>query len=145
MADTRTRQKVLFLCTHNSARSQMAEGLLRALYGDRYDVMSAGMQPAGINPLAIKVMEEIGIDITSYRSKSTEEFTGQSIDVVVTVCDAARESCPFFPFGQKSLHKSFADPAAHEGSEEEKLAYFRKIRDEIREWIAGMFGSSAQD
>lgn len=134
------KEKVLFICTNNSARSQMAEGLLRALYGDQYEVYSAGTHPTGVNPYAIKVMSEIGIDISNHKSKSIEEFFGMEIDYVVTVCDKAKETCPYFPGGKKYLHQSFEDPANYEGSEEEKLEAFRKVRDKIKEWIIKTFG-----
>ena len=133
------KKKVLFICTHNSARSQMAEGILRMLYGDQYEVYSAGTNPAGVNPYAVKVMKEIGIDITNHRSKSIEEFYGMSFDYVVTVCDSAKEACPFFPGGKTYLHKGFEDPSKCEGAEEEKLRLFRQIRDEIMEWIKKTF------
>lgn len=129
------KKKVLFICTHNAARSQMAEGLLRALHGDRYDVYSAGTEPSIVSPFAIKALAEIGIDISSHRSKSVEEFFNITIDHVVTVCDNAKETCPFFPYGVNYYHKSFQDPRACEGNDEEKLNIFRRIRDEIRDWI----------
>lgn len=134
------KKRVLFICTHNSARSQMAEGLLKALYGDRYEVYSAGTYPTVVNPYAIKVMSEIGIDISEYKSKSIEDFIGMNIDYVVTVCDRAKETCPYFPGAKKYLHQSFEDPASYEGDEEEKLNKFRKVRDEIKEWIIKTFG-----
>jgi arsenate reductase len=134
------KKKVLFLCTENSARSQMAEGLLRTLYGDRYEVFSAGIEPSAVNPHAIKVMAEIGIDIGNQRSKSIEKFRGMEFDYVITVCDNARESCPFFP-GKKLIHISFKDPARIEGDEEEKLRAFREVRDEIRAWIEKYFSN----
>ncbi|AGK61940.1 protein tyrosine phosphatase [Archaeoglobus sulfaticallidus PM70-1] len=130
----RMKKKVLFLCTENSARSQMAEGLLRALYGDRFEVYSAGIKPKTVNPNAVKVMREIGIDISSQKSKSVEEFRGMKFDLVVTVCDDAKENCPFFP-GKKIVHKSFTDPA-----KSNNLDAFRKVRDEIRKWIIEYFG-----
>ncbi len=134
------KQKALFICTHNSARSQMAEGLLNHLYGDKYEADSAGTQPTGVNPYAIKVMQEIGIDISHHRSKSVQEFLNQEIDCVITVCDSANETCPFFPGGKKRLHQSFQDPSIFTGSEEEILNGFRKVRDEIKKWIQGAFG-----
>ncbi len=132
--------KVLFICTHNSARSQMAEGLLRSLRGDLYDAFSAGTIASKVNPYAIKVMSEIGIDISHHRSKSIDEFKGQIFDYVVTVCDNAKENCPFFP-GKYVFHKGFQDPADFEGTDEEKLMIFRKVRDEIRSWIESTFTS----
>lgn len=125
------KPKVLFLCTGNSARSQMAEGLLRHLGGGRFEAASAGTRPAGLNPLAVRAMSEIGIDISHHRSKSVEEFAGHGIDWLITVCDAAREACPVFPGARSTLHWSIDDPAAAQGSEEERLAVFRRARDEI--------------
>lgn len=133
------KQKVLFICTHNSARSQMAEGILRALW-DRYEAYSAGTQPSKVNPYAIKVMSEIGIDISNHRSKSIEEFRGMEFDCVVTVCDNAKETCPFFPGGKKYLHREFNDPAEFTGKEDEIIAMFRCVRDEIKRWIEKTFG-----
>lgn len=133
------KKKVLFLCTHNSARSQIAEGLLRYLYGKSYEAYSAGTQPLEINPYAIKVMKEINIDISKQYSKGIEQLNSIKFDYVVTVCDHAKESCPFFP-GVISIHKDFEDPAAINGTENEILTGFRRIRDEIKEWITGLFG-----
>lgn len=132
MAD---KKRVLILCTGNSARSQMAEGLLRHDAGDRFTVESAGTKPSTIRPEAITVMKEIGIDITSHRSKHVDEFTGQHFDYVLTVCDNAKESCPVF-FGKAArLHHSFTDPAAVEGSEEKRLLEFRRVRDELQSYL----------
>ncbi|MCX7795356.1 MAG: arsenate reductase ArsC [bacterium] len=132
------KERVLFICTHNSCRSQMAEGLLRYLYGDIYEAYSAGLEVTEVNPYAIKVMKELDIDISNHRSKSIEEFRGIMFDYVVTVCDSAREKCPFFP-GKKVIHKSFEDPAEFVGREDEKLEIFRKVRDEIKDWIIKTF------
>jgi arsenate reductase (thioredoxin) len=126
-------KKVLILCTGNSARSQMAEGLLRHEAGDRCEVFSAGTHPTRVRPEAIAALAELGIDISGHRSKSVDEFAGQAFDVVVTVCDAANEACPVFPVGTRRIHWSFEDPAAVEGSDEERLAAFRRIRDQIHE------------
>lgn len=134
------KKKVLFICTHNSARSQMAEGILRTLYGDRYEAYSAGTQPTKVNPYAIKVMSEIGIDISNHRSKSAEEFRGKEFDYVVTVCDDAKEACPFFPGGKTYLHKGFKDPSEFKGNENEIIAEFQRVRDEIKRWIEETFG-----
>jgi arsenate reductase len=127
--------RVLFLCTHNSSRSQMAEGLLRARGGDRYAVFSAGTHPRSVHPLAVQVMREIGVDIseaTGYRAKSLDEFRGQpSMDLVVTVCDDAAEECPYFPGARQQEHWGFPDPSAVTGSEDERLAAFRSVRDAI--------------
>ncbi len=139
MSKTRKR-RVLFLCTHNSARSQMAEGLLRALYGDRYEVASAGTEPTAVRPEAIAVLREIGIDISHHRSKSVEAFRHQAFDVVVTVCDHARETCPFFPGARRYLHRNFPDPAAVRGTEAERLQAFREVRDALKAWIQEVFG-----
>jgi len=133
------RKKVLFVCTHNSARSQMAEGLLNSLYGTKYQAYSAGTEPSAVNPFAIQVMSEIGIDTSKNRSKSINEFIEQKFDYVITVCDHANETCPFFPGGMKRLHRSFEDPASFEGADADRLSVFRRIRDEIKEWIAEEF------
>jgi arsenate reductase len=129
------RSRVLFLCTHNSARSQMAEGLLRQLAGDRFEVMSAGTEATHIRPLAIRAMDEIGIDISGQESKTLDRYLDEPFDYVITVCDDANEACPFFPGAQSRLHWSFEDPSRVEGSEEERLAVFRSVRDRIRERI----------
>lgn len=125
------KPKVLFLCTGNSARSQMAEGYLRQHGGDRFEALSAGISPKGLNPLATEAMQELGIDISRQTSKDAARFLGTPIQYVVTVCDNAKEHCPIFPGTFKYLHWSFADPAAVEGSREEKLAVFRATRDAI--------------
>jgi len=131
----REKQRVLILCTGNSARSQMAEGLLRHDSGDRFDVESAGTLPSLVRPEAIAAMRELGIDISSHRSKSVDEFAAQRFDYVLTVCDHARETCPIYPGHAGRFHHSFDDPAAVEGSEEERLAEFRRVRDEIRDYL----------
>ncbi|MCW4026667.1 MAG: arsenate reductase ArsC [Candidatus Bathyarchaeota archaeon] len=131
-------KEVLFVCTHNSARSQMAEGLLNALFGDRYEGYSAGTEPSNVNPYAINAMAEIGIDISTHRSESIEEFRGKTFDHVVTVCDRAREVCPFFP-GKRVLHKSFEDPSEFKGAEDETLEQVRRVRDDIKDWIQETF------
>lgn len=136
------KKKVLFICTHNSARSQMAEGFLNALYGDRYEAYSAGIEPDRVNPYAVKVMTEIGIDISKQRSKSIEEFRGKNFDYVVTVCDQAKEACPFFP-GGKIFHKGFENPSEFKGTEDEILAKVRRVRDEIKDWIEKTFGENS--
>jgi len=127
---------VLILCTGNSARSQMAEGLLRHDAAGRIHVESAGTRPSHVRPEAITVMREIGIDITGQRSKSVDEFAGQTFDLVLTVCDSAKETCPIYPGHGKRRHHGFADPAAVTGSEAERLAAFRHVRDEIRAYLA---------
>ena len=132
------KQKVLFICTHNSARSQIAEGLLRTLCGNRYESYSAGVQPTEVNPYAVEVMKELNIDISMHRSKNIEEFRGMIFDYVVTVCDNAKESCPFFP-GKIVLHQGFEDPVGFHGNRERTLEIFRRIRDEIKIWITETF------
>lgn len=127
--------RVLFLCVHNSARSQMAEGMLRAWAGDRFEVHSAGNEVSEVRPLAIRAMAEIGIDISGHRSKHLTEYAGQSFDMAINVCDDAKEACPYFPGGRQQLHWSFDDPSGAQGSEEERLAVFRRVRDEIGERI----------
>jgi arsenate reductase len=131
---TTTRQRVLFLCTGNSARSQMAEGLLRHLAGDRFEVYSAGTRPVGLNPNAVTAMAEIGIDIAGSRSKSVAEFAGQEFDYIVTTCNDAKESCPICPGGGARIHQSFEDPAA--APTESQLAKFREVRDQIANWMS---------
>ena len=126
-----TPKRVLILCTGNSARSQMAEGLLRELGGGRFEVQSAGTRPGQVRPEAIEAMREVGVDISHHRSKSVEEFAGQAFDYVITVCDNARESCPVFPSGTRRVHWSFDDPAAADGDFDARLAVFRRVRDEI--------------
>lgn len=130
------KERVLILCTGNSARSQMAEGLLRHDFGDRFDVFSAGTRPSHVRPEAIKAMSELGIDLSGHRSKHVDEFLGQEFSYVITVCDNAKESCPIFPGKTQRIHWSFEDPAGVQGSEEERVAAFRKIRDQIREHFA---------
>jgi arsenate reductase (thioredoxin) len=139
--------RVLFLCTHNSSRSQMAEGLLRARGGERYAVFSAGTHPRNVHPMAIQVMREIGIDISAaagHRAKSLDEFAGQPpMDLVVTVCDDAAEECPYFPGARRQEHWGFPDPSAVKGSEEERLAAFRSVRDAIARRIEAYVRQSA--
>jgi arsenate reductase len=130
------RLRVLILCTGNSARSQMAEGILRHEGGDRFEVYSAGTKASFVRPEAIQVMREIGIDISHHRSKSVDEFAGQEFDYVITVCDNAKESCPIFPGKAERIHQSFEDPPAPGvGDDEHRLAIFRCVRDEIHEWM----------
>ena len=124
--------RVLILCTGNSARSQMAEGLLCHDAANAYEVFSAGTKPTHVRPEAITVMQEVGIDISSHRSKSVDEFAGQNFDYVITVCDNAKESCPVFPARTQRIHWSIENPAAVQGSEEERMAAFRRVRDELR-------------
>ncbi|HEV2314661.1 MAG TPA: arsenate reductase ArsC [Candidatus Acidoferrales bacterium] len=134
------KPRVLFLCTGNSARSQMAEGYLRSVAGERFDVMSAGIEPKGVNPFAVAAMREIGVDISSQRSKDVREFLGVPVQYVVTVCSNAREKCPVFPATVKFIHWDLDDPAAVQGTEEEKLAAFRNARNKIAAHIGNEFG-----
>jgi arsenate reductase len=130
-----SKPAILAVCTGNSARSQMAEGLLRRHLGDRYEIHSAGTKPSQVRPEAIAVMGEIGIDISGHRSKSVDEFLGREFQYVITVCDSARESCPVFPGRAERIHWSFEDPAAAQGSEEQRKVEFRRIRDQIADRI----------
>lgn len=132
-------QKILVLCTGNSARSQMGEGLFRAVGGEGWEVFSAGTRPGSVRPEAIAVMKEIGIDISGHRSKSVDEFSGRSFDYVVTVCDNARDNCPVFPADTERIHWSLEDPAAVEGTGPERLAAFRRIRDQIHDRVKAFF------
>lgn len=136
------KPRVLFLCTGNSARSQMAEGWLRHLAGDRYDVCSAGTQPVGLNPGSVEAMAEVGIDISHHRSKHVAEYATQPIDYVITVCDRAKESCPCWSGAVRVIHWSFDDPAAVTESAEQRRLVFRRVRDEIgasiREFLASV-------
>ena len=133
------KKSVLFICTHNSCRSQIAEGFLNNLYKDKYQAFSAGIEKTSVNPYAIEVMKEIGIDLSNHYSKTIIIFKDKNFDFVVTVCDNARESCPFFP-GKTVVHKSFNDPASFKGNVEDTLINFRKTRDEIKNWIIKYFG-----
>ena len=127
-----TKKRVLFLCTHNSARSQMAEGLLRALGGDRFEAFSAGTEATHIRPLAIQAMAEIGIDISGQESKTLERYLHEPFDAVITVCDDANEACPVFFGARERLHWSFPDPSKAQGSEDDQLAVYRSVRDSIK-------------
>jgi arsenate reductase (thioredoxin) len=139
------KKKVLFICVHNSARSQMAEAYLNHKYGDKFIASSGGVEPGTLNPLAVKAMKEAGLDISHNRTKSVDEFIrpNLSFDYVVTVCDQARKSCPFFP-ARVRLYADFPDPADFTGSEEDKLAEMRKLRDALIKWIDRTFGSEAE-
>jgi arsenate reductase (thioredoxin) len=130
------KKRVLILCTGNSARSQMAEGLLRHDAGDRFEVFSAGTHPSKVRPEAIAAMGELGIDISRHKSKSVDEFAGQDFDYVLTVCDHAKESCPIFPGKTMMIHHSFEDPAAFQASHQARLDAFRRVRDELRRYLA---------
>jgi arsenate reductase len=126
---------VLFLCTHNSARSQMAEGLLRHLGGDRFEAFSAGTEATHVRPLAIRAMQELGIDISGQESKTLERYLDQRFDAVITVCDQANEACPVFFGAKERLHWSFPDPSTATGSNDAQLAVYRQVRDSIRQRI----------
>ncbi|MGI9056822.1 MAG: arsenate reductase ArsC [Pyrinomonadaceae bacterium] len=129
------KKSILILCTGNSARSQMAEGLLKHICGNKFDIFSAGTKPTSVRPEAIKALAELEIDISDNRSKSVDEFAQREINYVLTVCDNANENCPYFPAKTKVIHRSFVDPAEVVGDEETRLSAFRKVRDEIREYF----------
>ncbi len=130
------KQKVLFLCTQNSARSQMAEAFLREHGGDRFEAYSAGTEATHVRPLAIRAMNEVGVDISAQESETLERYLREPFDYVITVCDEANEACPFFPGASERLHWSFPDPSKAEGTEEERLEVFRRVRDDIEDRIA---------
>jgi arsenate reductase len=136
---TDPKEKVLFLCNHNAARSQMAEGLLKSLYGEYYDVKSAGNEPNTLSPYAVKVMAEVGVDISKHRSKSLKEFEKIEFDYIITLCGGVGEVCPVFLGGKKYLHEPFEDPTSVKGDENDKLVAFRIIRDELKEYIEKIF------
>jgi arsenate reductase len=136
------RKKILFICTANAARSQMAEGLLRARYGDRYDAYSAGTRQSKVSTRAIMVMEEIGIDISGHRSKTLDAVSGTSFDLAVTLCDNAHAVCPIVQNAARTIHHGFADPHLTPGTDEEILDGYRRVRDEIAVWIDSVFGIS---
>jgi arsenate reductase len=136
------KQRVLFLCTHNSCRSQMAEGLVNHYLSDRFQAFSAGTEATGVNPLAIRVLAELGIDISRNYSKTMDEFVGQTFDHVVTLCGDANENCPLFFGGVERVHRGFADPSRLHSCEEDVLPEFRRVRDEIKTWIIDYFGGA---
>lgn len=140
-----TPRRVLFLCTHNAARSQMAEGLLRHRFPGRFEAFSAGTDPTTLDPCAVRVMAELGIDISGKRSKELGVFIDPEMDVVVTVCDAVATTCPMFPDGKETVHASFADPSGATGNEDERIAVFRAVCDEIAAWIDATFGGAPHD
>lgn len=131
------------MCTQNSCRSQMAEGLLRNMAGDKFDVYSAGVEPTSVHPLAIKVMEEIRIDLSQQQSKSVDEFLEKEFNFVITVCDQAKQACPFFPGAHELLHWNLEDPAMAQGTEDKKLLVFRKVRDQLRDHIQRLINTAA--
>lgn len=134
------KKTILFLCTHNSCRSQMAEALANHYIGDRFQAFSAGTEATGVNPMALRVLQELGIDTAPLRSKTMDEFAGQTFDHVVTLCGDANEKCPLFFGGVERIHHGFDDPSRLNGSEGELLPEFRRVRDEIRDWITEYFG-----
>jgi arsenate reductase (thioredoxin) len=137
-----SKPTVLFVCTHNSARSQMAEALLQARFGEPYDALSAGTERTHVRQLAIAAMAEIGIDISGHTSKTIDDSGEREYDVVVTVCDSARDACPYVP-ARRVIHQSFSDPSAATGTEAERLAVFRQVRDQLAEWIETTFTGQA--
>ena len=137
-------KRVLFICTRNSSRSQMAEALVNHDLAGKYEAFSAGTEPSSVNPLAIAVMKELGIDISRKRSKGLEEFVGQEFDYVITLCSQADEACPVFFGGTKKIHMGFPDPTGTAGSDEEKLATFRKVRDLIRNQVVGFLAKQGE-
>ena len=139
----KVKKKILFLCTHNAARSQIAEGFVNALYADRYEAYSAGSEPTGVHSCAIEVMAEQGIDIASKRAKSLDEYGNASFDFVVTMCADAQENCPIFPGGVGYLHHTFVNPGSALGSGTDQCASFRHVRDQIKEWLQETLGKNA--
>ncbi len=129
------KKTILFICTHNSARSQMAEGLTNHFFKENWEAFSAGTEKTFVKPMAIKVLKEIGIDISGHRSKLSTDFRGKEFDIVVTVCDSAKENCPYFPGSASYVHKGFNDPSNSQGNDEEVLKAFRESRNEIHEWL----------
>jgi arsenate reductase len=148
MSDTRPAsppKRILFLCTHNSARSQMAEGLLRALGGDRFEAYSAGTEATLVRPLAIRAMAEIGVDISGQESKTLDRYLGELFEAVITVCDQANEACPVFFGARRRLHWSLPDPSRATGTEDEQLAVYRQVRDDLRRRIESDVLAADQD
>ena len=135
MFESETKQRVLFLCTHNSARSQMAEGMLRVFGGERFEAFSAGTEATQVRPLAVRAMTELGIDISAQESKTLDRYLNQPFDAVITVCDQANEACPVFFGARRRLHWSFPDPSKAQGTDEQQLGVYRQVRDAIRERI----------
>lgn len=139
------KKRILFLCTHNSSRSQMAEAIINSLYSDRYQAYSAGTQPSTVNPFTVKVMSEIDIDLSSHRSKDVKEFKGWSFNFVVTVCNQAQVSCPFFSGAVRFIHQGFTDPSIAVGSYDDKIKIFRRVREEIKNWIEATFNEDNKE
>ena len=142
MTKENPKKSVLFICVHNSARSQMAEGLFRHYYGEECDVYSAGSEPRGIHHMSVQIMAEIGIDLSKHRSKSLKEFEGQAMDYVVTVCGEGQIACPFFASGKDYIHQAFEDPSECTGTDEEKLERFRVVRDELKKWLDEFYSNN---
>jgi len=134
------KKNVLFVCSHNAARSPMAEGYMNARYGNRYQAFSAGTEPGELNPHAVRAMAEIGIDISGHRPRDLAEFDGQEMDLLVAVCEGG--TCPVFPWAAEVIHREFPDPAAFTGSDDEIMAGVRRVRDEITAWIDAAFGGA---
>lgn len=134
------KKRILFICTHNSARSQMAEAFLKTLFPERFEAYSAGTQPGKLNPFVVKAMGEVGMDISGNHTKSVDEFKGDKFDLVVTVCDQAKETCPYFPGALGYLHRNFEDPSTFTGSEEEIMEKVRQVRENIKNWVLETFG-----
>lgn len=139
---TEDKKSVLILCTGNSARSQMAEGLLKNFCGDKFDIESAGVRPIGVSPEAIEALAEVGIDISSNKSKSVDSFAGREFDYVLTVCDNAREQCPYFPARTQLVHHAFEDPWLASGGYEERLAAFRRVRGQLEQYLREDFAKN---
>ena len=139
------KRRVLILCTGNSARSQIAEGWLKQIAGNQLEVKSAGTKPSSVRPEAIRVMKEVGIDISAHRSKSVDEFAGQGFDFVITVCDNAQENCPFFPAKTKLIHQNFDDPASVTGDDEIRFSAFRRTRNEIESFLKDFFETTREN
>lgn len=139
MKQNSEKKDVLFICTHNAVRSQMAEAFLNTIYGDRYRAFSAGSDPAQVDPLVVRVMKEAGIDISGHKSKSVNDFYRREFDYVITVCDQARESCPYFPGGKMRIHKSFPDPSQFQGWNDNVIHEYRRVRDDIKNWVEKEF------
>jgi arsenate reductase len=136
-----SKRRVLFLCTHNSARSQMAEGWLRHLGGDRFEVHSAGTEATRVRPLALRAMAEVDVDLSGHTSKTLDRYLTEPWDDVITVCDVANETCPFFASGGRRLHWSFPDPSGATGSDDEQLAVYRRVRDAIRDRVVAFLAA----
>ena len=137
--EEKPKKTILFLCTHNSARSQIAEALMKKYFGDKYEVFSAGTEPTKPNPFALQVIEEEGISTEGITSKHVNQFLDKKIDLVVTVCDHARETCPVFPYAKQSIHKGFEDPSQFQGTPEEKLQRFKETKEQIKQWLLTQF------